>query len=136
MQLYKKILVTIDCSPVDTTILKHVSALAIQNRAKVYLLHVVHSHTLDQHRALCEKAESCLDSHRINLKNQNIDAYKIIRDGEPDEQILDEIENNDYDLIAMATHGHTFIGDLLFGSVSKSLKHKIKIPLLLLKQDS
>ena len=135
MQLYKKILVTIDCSPVDTAIIKHVSALAIQNRAKVYLLHVVHSHTLDQHRVLSEKAESCLETHRADLESQNVEAFIVIKDGEPDEQILDEIENNDYDLVAMATHGHTFIGDLLFGSVSKSLKHKIKIPLLLLKPD-
>jgi nucleotide-binding universal stress UspA family protein len=136
MQLYKKILVTIDCSPVDYTIIKHVSALAIQNSAKVYLLHVVHSHTLDQHRALKEKAESCLESHCINMESQKIEVYKVIRDGEPADEILDEIENNDYDLVAMATHGHTFIGDLLFGSVSKSLKHKIKVPLLLLKQDN
>ena len=136
MQLYKKILVTIDCSSVDATIIKHVSALAIQNSAEVYLLHVVHSHTLDQHRVLNEKAELCLESHRQNMKNQNIEAYKVIREGEPDEQILDEIENNNYDLVAMATHGHTFIGDLLFGSVSKSLKHKINVPLLLIKPDS
>jgi len=135
MQVYKKILVTIDCSDVDEAIIKHVSALAIQNRAKVYLLHVIHSHTLDQHRTLSEKAEICLESHRIRLENLKIDVYKVIREGEPDIQILDEIENNDYDLVAMATHGHTFIGDLLFGSVSKSLKHKIKIPLLLLKRD-
>jgi len=33
----------------------------------------------------------------------------------------------------MATHGHTFIKDILFGSVSDRLKHKIDIPLLLLK---
>jgi len=136
MQLYKKIIVTIDCSPADATIINHVAALAIQNKAKVYLLHVIHSHTLDQHRALSEQAEVCLESHRRTLESQKIGAYKVIRDGEPDEQILEEIENNDYDLIAMATHGHKFIGDLLFGSVSKSLKHKINIPLLLLKQDT
>lgn len=136
MQLYKKILVTIDCSNVDDTIIKHVSAIAIQNNAKVYLLHVIHSHTLDQHRALSEKAETCLEAHRIKLENQKIDVYKVIREGDPDKQILDEIENNDYDLVAMATHGHKFIGDLLFGSVSKILKHKINIPLLLIKQDN
>ncbi len=135
MQLYKKILVTIDCSSVDDAIVEHVSHLAVQNRAGVYLLHVVHSHTLDQRRALRKKAESRLEIHLMKLKKQKIDAHMIIREGEPDEQILDEIENNDYDLVAMATHGHRFIGDLLFGSVSKNLKHKINIPLLLLKKD-
>lgn len=135
MQLYKKILVTIDCSAVDQAIIKHVSALAIQNKSKVYLLHVVHSHTLDQRRVLSEKAESCLKSYQELFKDQGIDATILLREGEPEKQILEEIENNDYNLVAMATHGHKFIGDLLFGSVSKCLKHKIKIPLLLLRPD-
>ncbi len=133
MQVYKKILVTIDGSPIDDAIIKHVIPLAVQNRAKVCLLHVVHAHTLDQRRALREQAEPNLEKHCKELRAQDIEAYKIIRDGEPDEQIISEIENGDYDLVAMATHGHKFFGDILFGSVSESLKHKINIPLLLLK---
>lgn len=135
MQVYKKILVTIDCSPVDDAILRHVSALARQNDAEVYLLHVVHSHTLDQDRVLREQANSCLESYRAALHGQGVEAHLVIRSGEPDAEILDEIAGADYDLVAMATHGHTFLGDLLFGSVSRSLKHKISIPLLLLKSE-
>jgi len=135
MQVYKKILVTTDCSPVDAAILKHVSALARQNDAKVYLLHVVHSHTLDQDRVMREQAQSCLESYRAALQAEGVEAYVLIRSGEPDAEILDEIAGADYDLVAMATHGHTFIGDFLFGSVSRSLKHKISIPLLLLKSE-
>ena len=133
MQVYRNILVTIDCSPVDEVILRHVSALARQNDAKVCLLHVVHSHTLDQDRALREKAQSCLEACRAMLKAQGVEARTLIRGGEPDAQILEEIAGADYDLVAMATHGHRIIGDILFGSVSESLKHKISIPLLLLK---
>jgi universal stress protein A len=135
MQVYEKILVTIDCSPADDAIIKHVSALAIQNSAKVYLLHVVHSHTLDQERVLREKAEAFLESYRGRLQAQGIEAYTVIRSGEPDTEILHEIKAKDYDLVAMATHGHRLMGDMLFGSVSRSLKHRISIPLLLLKSD-
>jgi universal stress protein A len=135
MQVYKKILVTADCSPVDAAILKHVSALARQNDAQVYLLHVVHSHTLDQDRVLREQAQACLDSYRAALQAEGVETYVLIRSGEPDAEILDEIAGADYDLVAMATHGHTFLGDFLFGSVSRSLKHKISIPLLLLKSE-
>jgi nucleotide-binding universal stress UspA family protein len=135
MQIYKKILVTLDCSPVDEAIIKHVAAIALQNSAKVYLLHVVHSHTLDQNRVLSEKASSCMETWSTFLNNQGIKVFTVIRSGEPDIEILNEIEGKDYDLVAMATHGHTFIGDLLFGSVSKCLKHKISIPLLLLKPE-
>jgi nucleotide-binding universal stress UspA family protein len=135
MPLYRKILVTIDCSPVDEAILRHVSALARQNDAQVYLLHVVHSHTLDQDRVLREQAQSCLQTHRAALQAQGVETHVVIRSGEPDTEILAEIAAGGYDLVAMATHGHTFIGDLLFGSVSRSLKHKIGIPLLLLRSE-
>ena len=135
MQVYKSILVTIDCSPVDNVILKHVAGLAIQNRALVTLLHVVHSHTLDQDRVMREEAEAALNVHREALRKQGIDVCSVIRSGEPDKEILAEIKGSAYDLVAMATHGHKFLGDILFGSVSKKLKHKISVPLLLIKAE-
>jgi len=132
MQVYKKILVAMDCSSVDDAIIEHVSALAIQNNAQVYLIHVVHSHTLDQDRALRELAEASLKSRCEVLQARGIEARIVIRSGEPDTEILEEIEAKDYDLVAMATHGHSFMGDILFGSVSRTLKHRISIPLLLI----
>ncbi|MHC4541273.1 MAG: universal stress protein [Planctomycetota bacterium] len=132
MQVYKKILVAMDCSSVDDAIIEDVSALALQNHAQVYLIHVVHSHTLDQDRALRELADASLRSRREILQAQGIEARIVIRSGEPDKELLKEIETKDYDLVAMATHGHSFMGDILFGSVSRTLKHRISIPLLLI----
>ena len=136
MQVYKKILVTMDCTPVDDNIIAHVSALALQNSAQVSLLHVVHSHTLDQDRALREKAEISLKAQRRKLQDQGIETRIVLRSGEPDSEVLEEIEQHDYDLVAMATHGHTFIGDMLLGSVSRTLKHRISTPLLLIGPSS
>lgn len=133
MQLYKKILVTVDCTSVDDVIIEHVSALAVQNTAQVSLLHVVHSHTLDQDRALRGSAEECLTARCQQLQRQGIDTRIVLRSGEPENEVLAEIAQNDYDLVAMATHGHSFIGDMLFGSVSRTLKHRIRIPLLLIR---
>ncbi len=136
MRVYKKILVTIDGSSADRKILDHVSLLAKQNKARVYLLHVVHSHTIDQERALREKAESILGTYRKQMEKKGIDVRTLIRSGEPGEEILDEIEENVYDLVAMGTHGHKLLGDILYGSVSETLKHKISVPLLLIKSDA
>ncbi len=133
MQVYKKILVTMDCSPVDDTIITHISLLAKQNNSEVFLLHIIHAHTLDQKRALGEKAEKQLNEHRIRLESAGIRTHTIFRTGEPETEILKEIEEKDYDLVAMATHGHHFFGDILFGSVSDKLKHSISIPLLLIR---
>lgn len=133
MQLYKKILVTIDGSPADRAVLDHVSAVARQNQAQVFLLHVVHSHTVDQERALRESGQAAVDGYRDKLRAEGVEAFSLIRSGEPEEEILGEIEGNDYDLVALGTHGHTFLGDILFGSVSAVLKHKVRIPLLLIR---
>ena len=132
MQVYKSILVAMDCSAVDDVIVEHVAALALQNHAQVCLLHVVHSHTLDQDRALRERAEEALKARCEALQARGVEARVAIRSGEPDAEILAEIAEKDYDLVAMATHGHSFFGDFLFGSVSRTLKHKISIPLLLI----
>jgi universal stress protein A len=121
-----------DCSPVDDRILEHVTQLALQNHAKVFLLHVVHSHTLDEHRALTRNADTFLAEKSQQLLEQGIDVKVVQRSGEPDKQILQEIQDGEYDLVAMATHGHSTFGQILFGSVSKTLKQQISIPLLLL----
>ncbi|GMQ82708.1 MAG: universal stress protein [Rhodothermia bacterium] len=132
MQVYKKILVTMDCSSVDDLIVEHASALAIQNKAEITLLHVVHSHTLGQDRVLRASAETFLKDRADGLQSRGVRTRILIKSGEPDEEILQEIEEGDYDLVAMAMHGHSFIGDILFGSVSRTLKHRISIPLLLI----
>lgn len=133
MQIYKKILVTIDCSEVDGSIIAHAGALAQQNNAQVVLLHVIHAHTIDQDRALRDKSSTIMETCLAKMQELGVDARSIIKSGEPEDEIMKEIETGDYDLVAMATHGHNFFGDILFGSVSDSLKHKISIPLLLLK---
>lgn len=135
MYVYKKILVAIDCSEVDEIILNHVSSLAHKLGATLYLLHVVHSHTLDQDRYLREHALTILEGYRNTLQAEGIEAHVLIRSGEPETEILNEIDEHAYDLFAMATHGHRLPGRIMFGSVSRTLREKITIPLLLIKPD-
>ena len=136
MQIYKRILVTIDCSTADQVVIDHVSKLAEQNKSMVFLLHVVHAHTLDQNRILREQAETVLQSHAETLNALGIETSILIRSGEPEEEILSEIESQDFDLVTMATHGHSLLSSFVLGSVSRSLKSRISIPLLLISQTS
>lgn len=134
MQIYKNILVTIDCSSVDQSVIDHVSKLAIQNKSHVSLLHVVHAHTLDQDRVLRETAESTLADYAKTLTALGIKTSTLIHRGEPEDEITSVIETGDFDLVAMATHGHSLLSSLLFGSVSRSLKRRVTVPLLLISQ--
>jgi universal stress protein A len=135
MHVYRNVLAAIDCSPADALIIEHVTSLARQLDAKVHLLHVVHSHTLDQDRSLREIAISNLNRYRGMMQAEGIDVHVVIRSGEPESEILKEIEENSYDLLAMATHGHRLPERILFGSVSRAMREKISIPLLLINGD-
>ncbi|NTV98604.1 MAG: universal stress protein [Chlorobiaceae bacterium] len=133
MALYRNILVAIDCSPVDETVIGHISALAVELGSAVHLLHIVHSHTLDQERDLRAQAAEIMERHKTFLTEKGIGVNVIIRSGEPDREIVREIAENSYDLLAMATHGHALPGRILFGSISRSLQEKTTIPLLLIR---
>ena len=135
MKVYREILVAIDCSSVDDPLVEQVSALALQLGATLHLLHVVHSHTLDQERFLREESTLILDRHKNKLEADGIKVCVVIRSGEPEQEILREIEEKSYDLVAMAAHGHSLPERMLFGSVSRALRQNISIPLLLIRPD-
>lgn len=136
MKIFREILVTIDCSPVDDPLVEQVSALARQLGATLHLLHVIHSHTLDQERFLRAECSRILDRYRQKLEAEGIAVRVVIRSGEPEQEILMEIEEKkDYDLVAMAAHGHSLPERILFGSVSRAVRQNISIPLLLINPD-
>ncbi|NTV05119.1 MAG: universal stress protein [Chlorobiaceae bacterium] len=135
MKVYREILVAIDCSPVDDSLVEQVSALVLQLGATLHLLHVIHSHTLDQERFLRADSTLILDRYRTKLESEGIKVRVVIRSGEPEREILREIEENNYDLVAMAAHGHRLPERILFGSVSRTIRQNISIPLLLIKPD-
>ena len=70
----------------------------------------------------------------VDLENDKptVIALREIAEGLITPSILEEIEERESVLVAMGTHGHSFIGDILFGSVSRTLKHRIHIPLMLI----
>jgi len=136
MKMYKKILLTLDQSTADYLIIEHVCNLARIHKSRVTLLHVVHSHTLDQNRFLSKEAKSYLDEKLEYFQSRDIETEAILRSGEPEEEIILELERVEYDLVAMGTHGHNKLLDILYGSVSDHLKHHISTPLLLIKAES
>jgi nucleotide-binding universal stress UspA family protein len=131
--VYKKILLLMDCSPVDEAILNHVLELAKIHKSKVHLFHVVHAHTLDQQRVMVAQTEECLSRAQDVLEKEHIPASFSFSEGEPSELVLAKITGSDFDLVALATHGHKGISDVVLGSVSRLLKHDSDKPILMLR---
>jgi nucleotide-binding universal stress UspA family protein len=138
--MYQKILVPVENSSNDQVILNHIQGLVALTRAKLLLVCVAHgwvARNFDQLK-LRESEEMRQDRDYLanlcgSLQKKGIETDYILAHGEPSDEIIRIAREQDVDLIAMTTHGHRFISDLLYGSVSHDVRHAVNIPVLLLK---
>jgi nucleotide-binding universal stress UspA family protein len=67
------------------------------------------------------------------LKAEGFEVDHVLAMGEPSDEIVKFTRKHKVDLIAMSTHGHRFISDLLYGSTADKVRHLVDVPVLLLK---
>ena len=89
-------------------------------------LNLRESEEMQQDRAYLERVAEALEGDGFS-----VDA--ILGGGDPCEEITAAAEREGCDLIAMSTHGHRFIKDLLYGSVAEKVRHRSTIPVLLVR---
>jgi manganese transport protein len=53
--------------------------------------------------------------------------------GDPANQLIKVAEDMQADLVAMSTHGHRFLSDLIHGTTADKVRHLVKVPVLLLR---
>jgi nucleotide-binding universal stress UspA family protein len=63
-----------------------------------------------------------------------VDVSWEVRNGRPDEEIVDAARASGADLIAMSTHGRSGLGRLLFGSVAEQVLRRAEVPVFLMRQ--
>src|SRR5947209_19342210 len=68
-----------------------------------------------------------------SLEREGIGAEPVLAAGNPGVEIADAAVREDCDLIAMSTHGHRFLQDLLYGSVANEVRHISRVPVLLVR---
>jgi nucleotide-binding universal stress UspA family protein len=141
--MYRKILMPVENSPYDDAIVDHVRELARVCKASVILIHVADgwaARTISQLK-LRESEEMKNDREYIEklsamLEADGIDADALLASGDPASEITQAAAREGCDLIAMSTHGHKFIGDVIHGSVSNSVRHSSTTPVLLVRGNS
>jgi nucleotide-binding universal stress UspA family protein len=57
----------------------------------------------------------------------------IVKIGNPVDEILQEVENNGYDIVVMGAHGQGVLADALMGSVSRRVVRRSKTPVLVVR---
>lgn len=135
--MYRKILVALENSRADESLLPHVTELATRLGSALLLVHVAdgwaarnfdrlklaESEEMKADRAYLEKTASSLKAHGLS-----VEAHLAL--GDPPTEILRTAERSKCDLIALTSHGHRFLSDLLYGSTIEAVRHKSAIPLL------
>jgi nucleotide-binding universal stress UspA family protein len=140
--MYKRILVAVENSRADRTILTHVEHLARLMGARLLLVHVADGWAARAYDELelreseeMQADRAYLDGLRAELTSRGIPVDVRLAAGDPAKQLVRVAEEEQVDLIAMATHGHRLIGDLVHGSTVGHVRHSVKIPVLLLKAE-
>jgi len=138
--MYKKILIPLENSATDEVILRHIRPLARLTGASLVLVHVADGYVarLQQQLNLQDSEEIQKDRDYLNGKEEELikDGFKVksyLMTGEPPDEIL-AIANKEFcDLIAMSTHGHRFLKDIILGSVADDIRHRTSIPVLMIR---
>ena len=136
--MYKTILVTLDWTPSDRTIIEHVKQLAQLLHSKLVLLHVADgwaARTFGADAVSPEIVEdrAYLEDVRAEFDAAGIQAEAELAFGEPADEIGKWVQKGECDLVAMTTHGHRFVADLFLGTTATRVRHSVGVPVLLLK---
>jgi nucleotide-binding universal stress UspA family protein len=141
--MYRRILVAIENSAADRTILAHVSDLATLTGAELLLVHVAdgwaarHFDELQLRESEEMKADRAyLDRLQQELRARGLRVETELAKGDPATELVRSAETHHADLIAMATHGHRFLSDVVRGTTADRVRHLVKIPVLMLRAHS
>ncbi len=141
--MYRRILVPLEHTATDEHILSHVRELARFCGASLVLMHVADGWAARniRHLELRESEEMKDDRAYIerlaaDLAGAGLPAEALLASGDPATAIAAAALNEKCDLIAMATHGHKLIGDVVYGSVANEVRHNSMVPVLLVRAPS
>lgn len=136
--MFKKILVALDNSRTDRAMFTHITELARIHGSKLLLVHVADGWAARNYNRfdLADSEEmkvdrAYLEKMATELRGQGFEVKAQLELGDPAAGILKISDEEKCDLIAMTTHGHRFLQDLLYGSTITQVRHRANVPVLL-----
>ena len=135
--MYRKILVALDTTASDLELLPAITQLAVLMKSELLLLHVADgwvARNFDQLN-LAESEEMKEDWRYLEetatrvRADTGLEVSTRLAMGSPPDQILKVAEGEKCDLIALASHGHRLIGDIIHGSTIEAVRHHARVPI-------
>jgi nucleotide-binding universal stress UspA family protein len=138
--MYSHILVAIEHSSADGAVLAHVEPLARLTGAKLLLVHVADGWAARHfHELKLRESEEMRDDRDYlgrlctELAARGLDVRARLALGDPATELVKVAAEERVDLIAMSTHGHRLLADLLHGSTADRVRHSVTVPVLMVR---
>jgi len=134
---YSRIGIAVDFSKNDRNTIRH-ALIQGGKDAHYFLIHVVetaaaryHGNEVMDHETQSDRQN--LEKYRTNLEDLGYDSTPFIGFGSTAKEIADISNKNDLELLVMGAHGHKGLKDLIFGTTVDSVRHKVNIPVLIIR---
>ncbi len=138
--MYQHILVAVEHSKADEAILDHIISLARMTNGRLLLVHVADGFAARHFEDLqLRESEEIRDDRAYlqrradELRNAGLQVDCRLAMGDPATEIIKIADEEHVDLIAMSTHGHRFLSDLVHGTTVDKVRHTVRVPVLLLR---
>jgi len=144
-KMINNILAPIDFSDYSKNALKYAAEFAKEFNAKLYLVYVVEPMIYPADFSMGQIAIPSTDidlntraEQELTNLSKTLDSglviESLIKTGKPFVEIIETAKEKDIDLIIIATHGHTGVEHLLFGSTAEKVVRKAPCPVLTLRE--
>jgi manganese transport protein len=138
--VYKRIAICIDFSGMDSIAIRSALAQGGSN-ARYILLHVVETagamvYGSDIADMESNEDQTALQNYVDQLSSRNFHVEMKVGYGNPKRRIPEMVNTFNADLLVMGAHGHNLIKDLIFGTTVDSVRHRINIPVFIVREKS
>jgi len=133
---YRRIAITVDFSHNDANVID--SALSIgKTNAEYVLIHIVETAGArlmgnEIHDEETKSDTENLKQYAADLRNKGYNAYVRLGFGSPKKDIPRLVKEFEADLLVMGSHGHKIMKDMLYGTTIDTIRHAVRIPMLII----
>lgn len=135
---YRRIAVCVDFSDSDAEAINR--AIQQGGRAAQYtLIHITETAAARMMQQETDDYETSFDKQALDrytekMQQEGFNAEYKLGFGHPKQAIPEIVNSSDADLLVLGAHGHSFFKDLFFGTTVESVRHRVKIPVLIVRK--
>ncbi len=135
----RTVAVALELGPADGAVLAHVRAGELTTRTRLVLLHVVESAAgryLGPETSDLESREdrATLEGIADEFRARGVPAEVRLGFGNPAPELARLVNESGADLLITGSHGHRLLQDLIHGATASSLRHRVRVPVLTVRE--